>query len=456
MRAPPRRGPLSKTCSSERLREIVSSEATPLRQAASCAKAASIAQRSELAQQPALGGDADEVGRGEDAHLRMRPSRQCLEHRRGAVLQGDDRLEVEVEALLGDRDRQLAGRSARPRSRSLRRLHPSPTIVKLNSRSVPDARRKLEQITRYDPAEVEQRVFAEWERGGYFHPPRRGLPRGELLGRDPASQRDRGAAHGPRAERLDAGRPGADAADAGAQHALDARHRPRRDRHPGRGREGAARGGHRSPRARAGGIRGADLGLEGAIRLEDRRAVQAPRRLLRLRARALHPRRGLRRRGPPGLRLPLREGLHLPRPLPGQLGPRLALGDLRPRGREPRGHRHPLLDRLPGGGLREGPDRGHGAPGDDAGRHRRRRQPRRRALPRAGRRPLPAAPGRPPPADHRRRARRPRVRHRGAEDHPRPRPQRLRDRPRPRAGGDQRDRRGRADDRRRRGSASRG
>ena len=34
---------------------------------------------------------------------------------------------------------------------------------------------------------------------------------------------------------------------------------------------------------------------------------------------------------------PLREGLHLPRQLHGQLGPRLALGDLRPRGREPRG-----------------------------------------------------------------------------------------------------------------------
>ena len=41
---------------------------------------------------------------------------------------------------------------------------------------MPNARRKLEQITRYDPAEVEQRVFAEWERGGYFHPPAEGSP----------------------------------------------------------------------------------------------------------------------------------------------------------------------------------------------------------------------------------------------------------------------------------------
>ena len=51
----------------------------------------------------------------------------------------------------------------------------------------------------------------------------------------------------------------------------------------------------------------------------------------------------------------------------------------------------------------------------------------------------PAA-GRPPPADHRRRARRPRVRHRGAEDHPGSRPQRLRDRPQARPRGDRRDR----------------
>ena len=74
------------------------------------------------------------------------------------------------------------------------------------------------------------------------------------------------------------------------------------------------------------------------------------------------------------------------------------------------------------------------------GRHRRRRQPGRRALRRPGRPVLRAAAGRPPAADHRRRARRPRVRHRGAEDHPRPRPQRLRDRPQARARGDRRDR----------------
>jgi valyl-tRNA synthetase len=37
-------------------------------------------------------------------------------------------------------------------------------------------RKKLESITRYDPAEVEARVFAEWIEGGYFHPDPEGSP----------------------------------------------------------------------------------------------------------------------------------------------------------------------------------------------------------------------------------------------------------------------------------------
>ncbi|MFI5028266.1 MAG: valine--tRNA ligase, partial [Solirubrobacterales bacterium] len=40
-----------------------------------------------------------------------------------------------------------------------------------------EARRKqLEDKTRYDPAEVEQRLFAEWIEGGYFHPVAEGTP----------------------------------------------------------------------------------------------------------------------------------------------------------------------------------------------------------------------------------------------------------------------------------------
>jgi valyl-tRNA synthetase len=37
-------------------------------------------------------------------------------------------------------------------------------------------RKKLEQQTRYDPAEVERRVFGEWMEGGYFHPEASGSP----------------------------------------------------------------------------------------------------------------------------------------------------------------------------------------------------------------------------------------------------------------------------------------
>jgi valyl-tRNA synthetase len=36
--------------------------------------------------------------------------------------------------------------------------------------------KKLESITRYDPSEVEGRVFAEWMEGGYFHPEAEGEP----------------------------------------------------------------------------------------------------------------------------------------------------------------------------------------------------------------------------------------------------------------------------------------
>ena len=40
----------------------------------------------------------------------------------------------------------------------------------------PEQRKALEETTRYDPAEVEGRVFAEWIEGGYFHPSAEGVP----------------------------------------------------------------------------------------------------------------------------------------------------------------------------------------------------------------------------------------------------------------------------------------
>jgi valyl-tRNA synthetase len=41
---------------------------------------------------------------------------------------------------------------------------------------VNERRKNLEQKTRYDPAEVEARIFAEWMEAGYFHPPAEGTP----------------------------------------------------------------------------------------------------------------------------------------------------------------------------------------------------------------------------------------------------------------------------------------
>ncbi|HET7588979.1 MAG TPA: valine--tRNA ligase [Solirubrobacterales bacterium] len=37
-------------------------------------------------------------------------------------------------------------------------------------------RQRLEETTRYDPSEVEARIFAEWTAGGYFHPAAEGTP----------------------------------------------------------------------------------------------------------------------------------------------------------------------------------------------------------------------------------------------------------------------------------------
>ena len=204
------------------------------------------------------------------------------------------------------------------------------------------------------------------------------------------------------------------------------------------------RAGHLARGDRPRGVRRAGLGVAARVRRPDHRAVQAARRLVRLHARALHARRGLRPRGAEGLRRPVRRRADLPRLLHGQLGPGQPLGDQRPRGRGPRGHRRPLRDRLPAGGRRRRGRRRDGPAGDDARRHRRRGEPGRRALrppDRADRRP---AARRPRAADHRRRVREDRLRHRLPEDHARPRPERLRDRAPPRPRRDQRHRRGRA------------
>ncbi len=78
--------------------------------------------------------------------------------------------------------------------------------------------------------------------------PRRSVERpGPLLHRDPAAERDRRAAPGPRAQQHAPGHPHPLAADAGVRRPLDARHRPRRHRHAGGGGAAPLRGGEEDP-----------------------------------------------------------------------------------------------------------------------------------------------------------------------------------------------------------------
>src|SRR5690606_31002471 len=81
---------------------------------------------------------------------------------------------------------------------------------------------------------------------------------------------------------------------------LDARHRPRGDRHPGRRRAPVARRGEEDPpRPGPPRPRGADLGLEGRIRGPHPQPAQADGLLLRLGSHPPHARRGLLPGRPP-------------------------------------------------------------------------------------------------------------------------------------------------------------
>ena len=229
-------------------------------------------------------------------------------------------------------------------------------------------------------------IFACWIEGGYFHPSAEGSPGRELLGRDPAAQRHRRAAHGPRAQRHHAGLADADAPDAGPQRALDARHRPRRDRDPGGGREGAAGAGDLAPRARPRGVRRARLGVERAVRLADRRAVQAPRRVVRLRAPSASP--STRATSRPSTRSSSRStsAATSTATTTWSTGTR-ARARRSPTSRSRTARSTDTLYEIdyPVEDSDERDHGGHGAAGDDARRHGRRGEPERRALPRPGR-----------------------------------------------------------------------
>ena len=281
----------------------------------------------------------------------------------------------------------LEADGALPRLGDRRRLR---LVLRCNPRA---ANRRLPERLRYDrgdgaavQAGRRRGALAAHLGGGGPLPRRRGqAPRRDVRHLRAAAERDRRAAHGPRAERLDPGPADPLAPDAGLRHALAARLRPRRHRDAERRREAARRGGDLAQGARPRGVRGARLGAPRRHRQDDHGPVPQARRLARLRARALHDGRRLHRGGDALLRPPLGSRLDLPRQPDRQLVPVPRDGDLGPRGRARRHGRHADLRALPvRGRLRAHRDRDRPS-GDDARRRRRRRPSGRRALPRRDR-----------------------------------------------------------------------
>ncbi len=103
-----------------------------------------------------------------------------------------------------------------------------------------------------------------------------------FLARHPAAERHRRAAHRAHARAHRDRRHHPLASHARRQHALAARHRPRRHRHPDGGGAQARRRGPRPPRPRPRRVRKARLGVEGAVRRHHQAPDDPPRRLLRL------------------------------------------------------------------------------------------------------------------------------------------------------------------------------
>ncbi len=235
----------------------------------------------------------------------------------------------------------------------------------------------------FDPAAVEARIAARWEEAEAFKAgPAGSAGRAALLDRHPAAERDGLAAHGPRPQQHAAGHPVP--LRAHARHATcSGSPAPTMPASRRRWWSSASSWSARSDRR--------DLGREEFVKRvwewkEESggtivNQLQAPRRLLRLVARALHDGRGPVARGAQGLRRPLQAGPDLQGQAPRQLGPEVPDRDLRPRGPAGRGQGPPLAHPLPDRG-RAGPlhHRRDDAARDDARRHRRRGAPRGRAL----------------------------------------------------------------------------
>ena len=209
---------------------------------------------------------------------------------------------------------------------------------------------------------------------------------------------------------------------------MAARDRPRLYRHSAGGGEAAGRGGARPLSAWPRKVPRARVGVGPGLRQPHQRAAQAPGRLLRLVPRALHLGRWSREGRPHHLRQPLSKRADLSRRAADQLVHPVPHGAVGPRSGARSGPRKSLAPPLSPGGRQRRRDRGHHAPRDLSGRHRRRRSSRRRSIHRPRGQEGRAAVSRPDDSHRRGRGRRYGLRHRLGQGHAGPRPDRLRDR----------------------------
>ena len=265
-----------------------------------------------------------------------------------------------------------------------------------------------------------------WEKQRLFQGRPRPLEPPQLLHPAAAAQRHRHAAHGARVPAHADGRAHALSPHARLQHAVAARHRPRRHRHADRRRAPARSAGRVAARHRPRAF------VARVWQWKEQSGSTITRQMRRLGASCDWERErftmdeGLSRVVTEVFVRLLRAGPHLSRQAAGQLGPGAADGGLRPRSRIARGRRPALAHPLSARRARRPRHRRDHAPGNHAGRRR-----GRRSIPttsatgissaRAGR----AAAHRPHDTGHRRHLRRPAVRHGLREDHAGARLQRL-------------------------------
>ena len=166
-----------------------------------------------------------------------RDVRKCVVTRE-TIEKGTPPTLVTVAAPGGRSGLAVPGRACAARRK--RRMHPSGTrrMRRVLLDSAPDARPRVDNPLRPVRGGAADRHALARVRA--VPPGARGHAGGELLDRDPAAERHRRAAHGPRAQQLGPGRARPLRPAAGQARKVDPRHRSRRDRDPDPGRAPAS------------------------------------------------------------------------------------------------------------------------------------------------------------------------------------------------------------------------